>query len=195
MSTVSFKLILTVLNRSQILYNDSMFVGFTGPARSGKNLAAQYLNVLLPHYQCAAFADALKAMLKVGLGLTEPQVNGYHKEILDDEICATPRYLMQTLGTEWGRECVSKDLWVRAFLKKFRGQDVIITDVRFNNEADMIRGQGGQIIHLRGRGGLYDNSHTSEAGISLTGSDVVIENTGDNQDLEDAILNVYHMLF
>ena len=79
-------------------------VGFTGKLGSGKDTAGEAL-VKIGHTRFA-FGDALKRMLKHGLGLTQEQLHGTQAQKaepidwLDYEV--TPRRMMQTLGTEWG---------------------------------------------------------------------------------------------
>jgi hypothetical protein len=129
-------------------------IGLTGPAGCGKSTIAQTLSFsawVVRH----RFAGPLKAMLRT-LGLTEAQVDGNEKELS----CAllggrTPRYAMQTLGTEWGRGLLDDDLWLRATLLQIdatlaetRSPIVVIDDVRFDNEAAAIRTRGGIVIKL-----------------------------------------------
>jgi CRP/FNR family transcriptional regulator len=56
---------------------------------------------------------------------------------------------MQTLGTEWGRQCMDADIWVRAWAARAALlTSAVADDVRFQNEADMIRNLGGVIIRV-----------------------------------------------
>lgn len=68
----------------------------------------------------------------------------------------TGRHLLQTLGTEWGRNCISEDLWRVLWLRTFdtcveqarqQGEQlrVVVDDVRFFDEAEMIRSLGGSM--------------------------------------------------
>ena len=60
----------------------------------------------------------------------------------------SPRILLQTLGTEWGRT-VDPDLWVNTTLKETaRHQKVVISDVRFENEARAIIAAGGRVVRI-----------------------------------------------
>lgn len=66
----------------------------------------------------------------------------------------SPRVMLQTLGTEWGRECVNEDVWVNYMIRRsdqivkkgFKG--VIVSDVRFKNELDAIRKAQGKLIKV-----------------------------------------------
>lgn len=64
------------------------------------------------------------------------------------------RHLLQTLGTEWGRQCISPRLWLNLWrhnveiikghaLRQGRDLRIVVDDIRFPNEADMIRRLGG----------------------------------------------------
>lgn len=108
----------------------------TGAAGSGKSTIAKALirpgNVVrLP------FAAPLKAML-AGLGLNDEQLNGSLKEVDCDVLSGrSPRYAMQTLGTEWGRDIMGRDFWTnlwRISVGKVEAQVVIADDYRFENE-------------------------------------------------------------
>jgi len=148
-------------------------VGLTGGAGTGKSTAA--LHLLRSHgraYQLS-FARPLKRML-VAL-LSDALPSGWpHKatELLDDPVLKeqtlpflgglTPRYMMQTLGTEWGRTALGHDFWVllaEQKLDRFLGAkyhansaglnlQVVFTDVRFPNEATMIRRRGGVVVRI-----------------------------------------------
>ena len=84
----------------------------------------------------------------------------------------TPREAMQSLGTDWGRQLIDPELWLRAarhraVLALDAGERVAFDDVRFDNEAEMIRRLGGVVIHVE-RPGMpcIAPAHASEAGIS-----------------------------
>jgi hypothetical protein len=122
-------------------------------------------------------------------GLTEAQIDGDEKEVAIPGLgCATPRFLMQTLGTEWGRNAVDPDLWVKHMRLRLGDilqiTDVVIDDVRFENEATMIRDMGGKIIHVQGRGGI-EGSHVSENGVKFRPNlgDVMLLNDGTEAQL------------
>lgn len=163
-------------------------IGFTGKAQSGKDTAADIMLEHLPGYTKASFADPIKEMLRVGLGLTEDQLYGPAKDRLDDRYGCTPRHMAQSLGTEWGRDLIHPDVWVIANSDKAR---IIIPDVRFENEATFVRSRG-ILIHVRGRGGLFNGGdHISEDGVGYLCGDVTLANTG---TLEEYRLEVLRLM-
>lgn len=126
-----------------------MIIGFCGPAGSGKSTAAAHL-VAHHGFTRVRFAGPLKAMMRA-LGCTEDEVDGALKEAP----CAllggrTPRQAMQWLGTEWGREMIAPDLWLRAWAAEAdRHPLVVCDDVRFPNEEAAIRERGGLIVRIQ----------------------------------------------
>jgi len=79
---------------------------------------------------------------------------------------------MQLFGTEFGRKMLGDDIWLRVANTMLDGvaaapeyQDfigVVITDVRFENEADWILGHGGHVIRVERPGVGPVNGHVSE---------------------------------
>jgi len=87
-------------------------IGLTGPAGSGKDTVARLLCEQHGFVQMA-FADPLRAMLKAGLGLTDEELHRRDlKEAPLEWLGKSPRQLLQTLGTEWGRQHVHPHLWL-----------------------------------------------------------------------------------
>lgn len=119
-----------------------MVIGLTGLINAGKSTIADYL-VLHRGYTRLKFASGLKAMVEA-LGLDYEEIEGVRKELPCDKLNGrTPRYAMQTLGTEWGRKHMGQDFWVNLLVQKAHrlefGTNVVIDDVRFPNEAVAIQ--------------------------------------------------------
>jgi hypothetical protein len=159
-------------------------VALTGAAGSGKSTAADYL-IRQHGYERVKFAGPLKAMLKAA-GLTDNQIEGTDKEkptrLLQGK---TPRHAMQTLGHEWGRNCIGEGFWVFLFEHAAlqivdNGGRVVVDDLRFPNEAAAVRALGGVIVKLEGRGGIA-GTHASEAGCGQ--ADAIVDNDGCVTDL------------
>lgn len=138
-------------------------VAFTGPLTCGKTTAAKVLE--REGFTRIRFAGPLKAML-LALGLTREQVDGDLKETPSDLLCGkTPRFAMQRLGTEWGRELIGDDLWLRAFKHQVdtlpADVPVVVDDARFPNEFELIRRMGGKVVYID-RDGCTTGEHASE---------------------------------
>lgn len=162
-------------------------IGIAGRAGAGKDTAADFITERLPLYEKASFADPLKAMLETGLGLNAAQLYGGDKGDIDARYECTPRHIMQTLGTEWGRELIHPDVWVRAMAERVKGRRVVIADVRFPNEAAFVR-ERGLLIHVVGRGGI-DGGHVSEVPVTPIPADITIRNLGSIEELHEEIAN------
>ena len=112
-------------------------------------------------------AAPIKRMLS-SVGLSSRHLEGDLKEIASPILCGkTPRVAMQTLGTEWGRNLISPDVWVNlwaiaaeAVLDEYMG--VIADDVRFQNECDIIHSMNGLVIKIN-RPDHGPSSHESES--------------------------------
>lgn len=166
-------------------------LGLSGAAGSGKSSVAEYLEQR-HGYRRLRFVqpmkDALRRMLQSAMlddHSIERMIEGDLKELPTPVLLGkTPRHAMQTLGTEWGRNCIGGDFWVNITRHTIRALPpatrVVIEDVRFENEASMVRDFGGRVIRLVGRGGLTDKSHPSENGVT---PDVTFDNSRSMSDL------------
>ena len=162
-------------------------VGLAGQMRSGKDTVADIFGRLIQENHLdfqinrLSFAEPIKSMLQVGLGLARDQVDGGRKDVVDNDYGCTPRHMMQSLGTEWGRELIHQDIWRIALMRKLKfdsGWFNIITDVRFDNEAEWIRDLPTRscIIHIDRFDRMDDQGHTSEAGVQTRQGDFIIDN-------------------
>lgn len=143
-------------------------IAFAGKAGSGKSTLSKYL-VDNHGYTLVKFADVIKDMLRV-LGLTDHEIEGEGKEkpcyLLGGK---TPRYAMQTLGTEWGRETMYPLIWIDAWYRRTNvvlqsGGKVVCDDVRFGNEVKAIWKLNGYVFEVfrPQQNQISENSHTSE---------------------------------
>lgn len=127
-------------------------VGLCGPIGAGKTFAARYFE-RAAKFERMRFAEPLKRML-MAVGLDVEDVDGSRKETPSPLLCGrTPRYAMQKLGTEFGRECIGPDFWVEAWggladARLAAGARVVVDDVRFPNEVEAIRRRGGVVLRI-----------------------------------------------
>lgn len=161
-------------------------VAFTGLKGSGKDTAASVF--VERGYEHIKFADSLKEMLRTLLryrGAPEAEIERMIEGDLKEEPSPylsgrSARYAMQTLGTEWGRVLMSDTFWIDAAEDRLRGRDrVVVSDVRFGNEADLIRDRGGSLYRIQ-RGATTPavaDVHPSETEILTMPVDGVLFNT------------------
>jgi hypothetical protein len=149
-----------------------ILVGFCGKAGSGKDTAATAI-AATNNADIIHFADPLKQHLQLLLGFTEAQVYGEDKNKPDPRYGGgTARTAMQLFGTEFGRTFYG-NLWVDLTENRVkdalaRGTSVLVPDVRFENEANMIVQNGGLLVRVVRDGFSYGMStkemeHASEA--------------------------------
>jgi hypothetical protein len=212
-----------------------MIIGICGQAGSGKDTAADFF-VKHAGFVKVAFADPMKRICQDVFDFTDEQLWGpsecrnaedeRYPRLTDEQLAEhvqklmlgpknlTPRYALQQLGSEWGRNCF-QDTWVRYALRVHEklqtgeyyydvktglralvgvgsfdqhGQEmvrpktnVVISDVRFKNEIDAIKGAGGKVIRmLRGKGlegaAGQHGSETEQASIPLDYFDLLVDN-------------------
>jgi dephospho-CoA kinase len=160
-------------------------IGLAGLARSGKDSVAQHLMQRHGFHQLA-FADPLRGMLADHCRVS-PQYMDVLKECGIPPHGASYRQMMQTLG-DWGR-AVHIDFWVQMLeqhLEEFADyhESIVISDVRYLNEAFWVRSRG-QLWHIARPAEYRDivNPHSSELGIVPLAGEAIITNDGTLDDL------------
>lgn len=104
------------------------------------------------------------------------------------------RRLLQRFGTDFVRNVIGPDIWVtiaRAKIIHFMNvlkTNVVVTDVRFENEADMVTSMGGKVYWVM-RPGTSISQHASESTITPGSSCIsgVIDNSGNLGDLVGSV--------
>lgn len=169
-----------------------IIVGLAGKKRAGKDSIA---HVLTSEYGFAhdSFAAPIREFVEK---LTEDyssnvfSIDGDRETAIDWLGGKSKRQLMQTLGTEWGRDMVSPTLWMDALWRRTGRATtsfhrlLVISDVRFDDEADFIRSKGGIIIHVVRPGLNGGDGHVSEYGVHKEDIDATLHNDGDLNHLQ-----------
>lgn len=161
-------------------------IGFAGKKGAGKDTAAEFM---FPDAPKVGFADPLKAMLSVLLPLeylNDPEL----KEKRSVVYGCTPRHMMQTLGTEWGRKMVHPDIWTLQMHRELVRLDseplrvVVVTDIRFDNEAGFLKDVWDATIFEVVREGSAQDTHASEVGVNKAFVDRTLINNGTLKEFE-----------
>jgi hypothetical protein len=175
-----------------------MIIGLTGYAQSGKDTIAK---ILVENYGFTriAFADKIREFL-------------YETNPMFDSIAGEPlfvkakvdrdgwevskqsphiRRLLQNSGVA-ARKVFGEGVWVDQAMKTMLADprpdmNYVITDVRFLNEADMIRANGGQLWRIKRSGVDAVNNHVSEHELDGCVVDQIFANNGTIEDLETLI--------
>lgn len=163
-----------------------MVIGLAGPAGCGKSTVA---GVLVSHYGFTklAFADPIKEMLSV---IVSKEYLYEKKQTPVPLIRKTARELMQSLGTEWGRNMVGQDVWVDelAVRAAMISGPIVVDDVRYENEARYIRNVG-ILVHLS-RDGFRLSGHSSEDGVLHAPGDILFNNEMPTETLAESLREI-----
>ena len=164
-----------------------MIIGLSGYAQSGKDTVAKIL-IENYGYERVAFADAIKDLLIKMNPILEDgyRLNEHVQEFGWELAKARPevRRLLQDLGLG-ARVIIDDHIWVVAALQKMYDVDknYVITDVRFENEAVMVKQIFGEVWRIEREGVGPINSHVSESQLSNWDFDRIINNNGTLEDL------------
>jgi len=170
-------------------------IGIAGRARSGKDTVANFIIAAIGGYRYS-FADPIRAMLvPLGVDMNDPYWQARKEDVIP-ALGVSPRRMMQTLGTEWGRQLINPDLWIIMAHQRLlqNGPGMVIPDVRFENEAAWIRKHGGWIIHVIRPEAKAVEAHASEDGIEILDADAQLFNSGTLEELQLSVrelLRVY----
>ena len=101
------------------------------------------------------------------------------------------RRLLQAMGTEVGRDMFGQTVWIdqlRNYLAAYKpDDDVVVTGIRFPNEARMIVELGGKLWWVMRPGFGPVNRHTSDNSLTYEDFDRVVVNDGTLEDLEQLV--------
>jgi hypothetical protein len=174
-----------------------MIIGLSGYAQTGKDTVAQHL---VEHYGFTriAFADPIREALYTlnPVILDIPELSGMRLDWLVDKMgwefvkqdSKQVREYLQRLGTEVARNQWDQNFWVDLAMKKANGiANVVITDVRFPNEYDAIKANGGQVWRINKTINQPVNDHPSEIALDEHSFDWHIPNYGTVEDLYTVI--------
>ena len=168
----------------------SKLVAIMGKGRSGKDTTGAYL-VDRHHFLRVAFADPMKRFCAEVFDFDHDQLHGEKRDAPDlryvraanrvgsdptTEVAVptylTPRFALQTLGSEWGRTCYP-NVWIEYALRVAKtlltdrdmdytpagglftrctqrppGAGVVFTDARFRNELEAMKAAGAVAVYI-----------------------------------------------
>jgi hypothetical protein len=168
-----------------------MIIGLSGYARSGKDTVAELL-CLNYGYKRVSFADPMRQALYVlspkldNVVRLSEYVDEYGWDVAKQN--QEVRRLLQVFGTEVGRKMFGLDFWIDIALKNLDGSSkVVVSDVRFPNEAETIKKLGGSIWRINRHNLNAVNGHPSEHAMDSYMVSHVIYNDGTLNDLSDEV--------
>lgn len=135
-----------------------MLIGLVGFIGSGKGTVGDLLS--LRGFEKDSFAKPLKDAVSM--------IFGWPRELLEGDTDKsrmwrekpdpfwsqkfgkdfTPRLALQLMGTEAGRDVFHRDIWALSLINRTSGRNVVVTDVRFQNEIDLIMRNGGKVVRI-----------------------------------------------
>jgi hypothetical protein len=173
-------------------------IAVCGYKGAGKTTIGNYL-ARTAGYQSMAFADGLKDTVSLLFGYSREMLAGETVESRNIRETVeplwshylgqptTPRQTLQKIGCLF-RDHVHPDFWCSVLLERAAPiqHNVVITDLRFPNEAEFFRKRFGRnrvlVIRVE-RPGLALDTHISETAHLGIEVDAVIENTGSEPEL------------
>jgi len=177
----------------------TQLIGLYSPApQSGKTFTASVLEQ--SGYKTMSYAEPIKKMATefiMSFGYSKEQAVRFvwaSKEEAIPAIKATARHILQTLGTEWGRNCISSEIWLDCMMSRVTSHlkdgdcKIVIDDVRFQNEAELIKKMGGEVWMIVRPSAQRNTTHESEGALDKWESfDQVIINDGTIADFRAKI--------
>jgi hypothetical protein len=176
---------------------------YSSVPQSGKSTIAEYI-VDQYGFDRIKFADPMYDMIEClarYVFCSESDiieyVYGNHKETPWPIVGMSTRQLLQSLGTEWGRQIVDPNIWLNIAIERIRrrGNDarIILDDNRFKNEFQWLyEGVDNALIRIVRPNIQYDGTHSSEGQLDNLLFDYTIVNDGTIDDLKrkaDAIMD------
>ena len=160
-----------------------MIIGISGKKRSGKDTIFKLikeLNGILPLR--AAFGDQIKEEVAEVTGVDVDHIEENKEHF---------RPMLQWWGADFRRHYNGESYWLDKMLAKMQtvaGKEVlVVTDVRYPNEAELVKQAGGIMIRVDRRTGLED-AHSSENLLDdFEGFDYRLTNNGTMFDLKEKV--------
>lgn len=177
----------------------SDIIGLSGYSTAGKDEAAK---ALVEHgYTRIAFADVLRDMAyaidpyidvsdgphEYEFGRLSGLIDRYGWDQAKNDF-PDVRRLLQRLGTEAGRKILGENIWIETAFSRAASSNIVVTDVRFPNEADAIRSRAGVVVRITRNGVGPRNDHASELALVDYPFDYYIENNGTIEDLHAKVV-------
>lgn len=179
------------------MHNIIAFCGHKGCGKSEFAKALRDRHDFMMLKMADPIKSATKAILKymdISDFAIEEYVEGHLKETpiscFDNSL--TPRWMMQTIGTDLARKMWYEDFWVDIMKERLhkhmkRDYHVVIDDIRFRNELEMVKEYSGEhkvlTVWLDKENVKVDASHESETSLDETWCDITIRNPGTREAL------------
>jgi hypothetical protein len=170
-------------------------VGLSGRSGAGKDCVADIL-VRRAGFVKLSYAHPLKCAVQFIFGFSDEQLWGPSRNVVDPFWGIAPRRVLQAVGTELFREKfgelfpeIGRNVWIRAMqhqIAQHPGRDIVIADVRFENELEPLGTAGASwCIHRPSQDSSLAGASAAHASETQKFRiDKTIQNDGTLQDLE-----------
>lgn len=177
-----------------------MIICLTGQKTNGKDTAGEIIIELGTaegiRFKRLAFADTMKIMFANSLGIYEDEIeyiNSKKNDCLSDknhDLEITYRECLINFGQSVKKH-LGGDFWAHlAFSEIAPWPDIVVTDLRFEEEAEYVRNLGGYIIHLYREEDQEDGTLAGEQKLPAHLIDFELDNTKDIPHLRQNIQNI-----
>lgn len=170
-----------------------MLIGVTGRVGEGKTTIAKYLKDRYD-FSILSFSTPAKRAVAGLFGIPMAHLlDAKLKEKIVPEWNKTARRILQIFGTECMRNHFGLDFWVKLMEKELTWKKaksyIVIDDVRFQNEFDLIYKHNGKMIQVIRPDNPYqiEQTHISEQIASAVPPSIEIINDGSLQALNSKI--------
>ena len=165
-----------------------MIIGISGKKRSGKDTVFSMIDAITAHEvrtTRTAFGDQIKREIAESMNINVADIDADKERF---------RPLLQWWGAEFRRGYCGDAYWIKkmrlAAATWYARDWLIITDVRFPNEAELVRELDGVLIRVERDTGL-DDTHDSETALDdYDHFDFRLKNDGSLDDLETAVVEI-----
>ena len=188
-----------------------MLIGLVGLIGSGKDTVAERL-ITHHGYKRDSFAKSLKDAVSSMFNWDREMLEGnttssrhwreqpdkFWSEKMGKEI--TPRWVLQYFGTEVMRQGMYDAIWVDSVIGRYKGENTVISDTRFQNEIKNIKAHGGIVVLVKReeiptREEMQkQGAHQSEWDWIGSNFDYIIDNTSSLEGLNANVDQFIHQL-
>lgn len=173
--------------------------GLAGAKRHGKDTMAEAIKEFFPGIYLDSVASPIHRFAADNFEYTEENKEDIIPWLTSPNgNTVTQRDIQTLLGTEYGRNMIDPDLWVKLLdrrIKKVGATSFCNPSIRFENEAKHIKENNGLIIFVYRPDYPVDTSHESEKGINTGYIDEFIVNNGTVEDLKRKVTDLLRKHF
>lgn len=160
-----------------------IIIGISGKKYSGKTTLAKVIAECKSDTVIINFADALKEEVAKACDVTVEFIEANKKDF---------RTILQWWGTDFRRKFNKDNYWLARWIQKCKNLTpepklVIAADVRFKNEADLVKQLGGYLVRVERITNVIDN-HPSETELDDYKFDLVVTNNGTLEELRETVV-------